>query len=112
MTTSERGPRDPWAALIESGLALACTCQRDPVMATGERVLDAVFAGNHGLQDKLGGRLLSCIQAVIDPDDDYEVNQLVRVLRARSLLPVHGLRDWLLDSANPEVVEIARTLPA
>lgn len=111
MTGTERSPNDPWDALIESGLALACTSQRFPVLQTGERVLEAVFSESHGLRDKLRTRLLDRIRAVVDPNDEYEVSQLVRVLRSLGLMPVAGLGDWLLASAEPAILEVAKTLP-
>lgn len=102
---------DPWGQLLEGGLALACTAQRAPVLETGRLALAAAFAPRHGLHDRLRGRLLPCIQAVIDREDDYEVVQLVRVLDDAGLLPVPGLREWLLASGNADVREVAGGVP-
>jgi len=86
------------------------------VLKTGERVLQVVFCNEsrHNLVDKLGARLMANVKAVIDVNDDYEWNQLVRVLESLKILDDSDRRreiaEWGLTSMNEDVLSDAKRL--
>ena len=103
---------DPWDKVVQGGLSLACTAQRYSVLKTGERVLEVAFGDEHGLVERLSARLMDNVKAVIDVNDDYEWNQLVRVLGKIMSDPVRlrEIAEWGLTSTNEEVRADARDL--
>lgn len=109
---------DPWSKLVQGALSLACTAQRHSVLKTGERALEVVFGDElgHGLGSTLGARLMDDVKAVIDVDDDYEWNQLVRVLKSLKILddPIRRreIAEWGLTSKNTDVLADAKGLLA